>query len=587
MILQALVDYYDRSDELAPPGWERKRIPYLIEIDADGRFVQLTSLRSGPRPADVPAQLVPASEVRSGTRAYEKPNLLWDHGGFVLGYAKSSDDKDQRNARMQLEHFQARVLALGQRWPESAAIQAVVRFYETQQPQRVLADPRWAECAAIAGCNLSFRLATHADLVVHDASVRAEIDALASAADPEHLHGVCLVTGDIEEIERLHPPIAGVGPKPAPLAAINDLSLPALSSFHKRQGENFPVGHSAAFRYATALNHLLRPDSPQKLRVGSDMAVFWAQRQDPLEDDLAAILGNTDNPNAHAQQVALLYQSIRDGAFQGPRGEQRFFVLGLAPNAGRIAVRFWHASPLGQVAGRIAAWFNDLQMVRSQQDPPYPSLFRLLSAVAQQGKAENIPPRLGGDLMRSVLEGTPYPLSWLQAAVQRCRAEQQVTYLRAASIKACLKRLGSRTSVDNHPTREIQPMLDTANPSQAYRLGRLFAVLEKIQEEANPGLNATIRERYYGAASSTPVAVFTTLMRLKNHHLAKLVHPGRVRFFEQLLGDILGGVQDFPAHLNLPDQGRFAIGYYHQRQDLFTKKESAPTDTATAGAAAA
>ena len=119
-------------------------------------------------------------------------------------------------------------------------------------------------------------------------------------------------------------------------------------------------------------------------------------------------------------------------------------------------------------------------------------------------------------------------------------------------------------------------MLDPDNTHPAYRLGRLFAVLEKAQEEASPGLNATIRDRYYGAASSTPVAVFTTLLRLKNAHLKKLT-IGQSVSFEKLLTEILGPVTDFPAHLSLPDQGRFALGYYHQRQDFFSK----PTDSNT------
>lgn len=587
MILRELVSYYDRSDEVAPAGWERKRIPYLIELKEDGTFVQLTSLRSGPRAGDIPAQLVPSGEVRSGIKAFEKPNLLWDHIGFVLGHAKSGDAKDTHNAERQFEFFRSRVNALAARLPKSQGAKAVALFYERNEHLRVKQDSLWSECTTIAGCNVTFRLAGHTDLLVHEDAIRATV-----GTQPENgvsTKGQCLVTGDTAEIERLHPPIAGVGAKPAPLAAINDLSLPALASFGKHQGENFPVGKQAAFKYVTALNHLLRPDSPQKLRVGSDVAVFWAQQSDPIEAELAAVFGNSDDPDAHAVQVRTLFESIQRGSFDGGRGKNRFFVLGLAPNAGRIAVRFWHACPLKDLAPRIAAWFDDLSLHGSPSDPRYPSLFRLLTSVALQGKADNIPPRLGGDLVRCILEGTAYPISWLHAAVQRCHAEQQVTYLRAASIKACLRSL-DRSTTSRHPFfREIQTVLDITNPSTAYRLGRLFATLEKIQEEASPGLNTTIRERYYGAASSTPVAVFTTLMRLKNHHLAKLTNRGRATNFEQLLAEIIGGINDFPAHLPLPEQGRFAIGYYHQRQDFFTQREASATteDSEPAPAAAA
>jgi CRISPR-associated protein Csd1 len=195
-------------------------------------------------------------------------------------------------------------------------------------------------------------------------------------------------------------------------------------------------------------------------------------------------------------------------------------------------------------------------------------------------KADNIPPNLGGDILRAVLSGSPYPMSWLNAAVARCRAEQNVIYLRAAAIRACLNRsirASSRNKAATEFEKEFLPMLDPDDIRPAYRLGRLFATLEKIQEEASPGLNSTIRERYYGAASSTPVSVFTTLLRLKNHHLAKLTNRGRAVNFERLLGEIMGGLNDFPKHLRLPEQGQFALGYYHQRQDFFKKSESSPS----------
>jgi CRISPR-associated protein Csd1 len=199
-----------------------------------------------------------------------------------------------------------------------------------------------------------------------------------------------------------------------------------------------------------------------------------------------------------------------------------------------------------------------------------------------QGKADNIPPNLGGAVMRAILEGRPYPATLLSAAVQRCRAERHVNYLRAAIIKGSLER-ARRHQTLTHPPREkeILPMLDPDNPDPGYRLGRLFAALEKIQEEASPGLNATIRDRYYGAASGTPVAVFPTLLRLKNHHLGKL-KPGRAVNLERLIGEILNGLPDFPGNLSLPQQGRFALGYYHQRQAFFTKHDTAaPAESET------
>ncbi|MBP6531389.1 MAG: type I-C CRISPR-associated protein Cas8c/Csd1, partial [Burkholderiales bacterium] len=277
-----------------------------------------------------------------------------------------------------------------------------------------------------------------------------------------------------------------------------------------------------------------------------------------------------------------LYSAVQSGSLGTIESKpNRFHVLGLAPNAARVSIRFYHCLPLPALAERVVAHFEDLKMVRSKTDAEYPSVFRLLSAVAAQGKADNIPPNLGGAVIDAVFGGpnVPYPVLWLNAAVNRCRAEQSVNYLRAAAIKACLNRSIRRQQQASIPSpeKEFLTMLDLTNVNAAYRLGRLFSALEKIQEEASPGLNATIRDRYYGAASSTPVAVFTTLLRLKNSHLKKL-SAGRSVWFEKLLGEVLGAVNDFPKHLSLQDQGRFALGYYHQRQAFFTK----PDDTSTA-----
>ncbi len=593
MILQALVEYYDRSDDMAPPGWERKRIPYLIEIDAAGRFVQLTSMRTGPRATDVTPSLVPKAETRSGTKAYANPNLLWDHLGFVLGHARSDSASDVEQASRQFEHFRRRVDALSATLPDCAALRAVQRFYASGEHQRVRDDALWPQAAAIAGCNLTFRLVDNGELVVHDERIRAWVDAGGAAdeginpAEPAAV-GTCLVTGEHGTVERLHPAVAGVAAKPAPLAAINDGSVPAFASFGKHQGENFPVGRSAAFKYTTALNHLLRPGSRQRVRIGEASVVFWAWRADAeVEDGLAALLGLGDDPDAQVQQVKALFDAVHSGAFDGARGDNRFHVLGLAPNAARIAVRFWRSAPLAEIARCVREWFDDIALAGAPHDPPHPALRTLLRAVALQRKDDNVPPTLHGDVLRAVFDGSALPALWLNLAVQRCRAEREVSYLRAAVIKACLNRSIrlSRSTEEVHTT-----MLDPANTRPAYRLGRLFAVLEKIQEASAGGnLNKTIRDRYYGAASSTPASVVPLLLKLKNHHLGKLDERGQRMLYrafqdhrpDDYIGKVLEGVGDIPAHLSLPEQGRFALGYYHQRQAFFTKAAAEPLAPAT------
>lgn len=594
MILQALYDYYLRRQADVDParrlpafGLELKEISFILEVDESGQLHAITDTRqmSGKKKIGT-SYLVPKGVKKtSGIAA----NLLWDNAEYVLALpdakkmdlARSKGGSDEYLARLveMQQAFRDRISTLPERAQSDAGLRGVLAFLDANPAEQV---GRFEACAEISASNpvLTFRLIDDTALVCQRPGVAPHLVAAApdgeATEEGDGSNAMCLITGDTLPVERLHTAIKGVWGAQTSGANIVSFNLDAFNSYGKSQGANAPVSQAAAFAYTTALNALLVRDSDQRVQIGDSSTVFWAQKPDTLEHELAALLGGGDNPDAHTQQVKALFDSVRSGGFTGARGDNAFYVLGLAPNAARISVRFWHAAPLHVIAERIAAWFDDLSLVRGPNDPEFPSLFRLLTAVALQGKADNIPPSLGGDLIRSIFTGAPYATTWLNAAVQRCRAEQQVTYMRAAAIKAYLNR--SLTTSDSQP-REIQPMLDIESPSTAYRLGRLFATLEKIQEEASPGLNATIRERYYGAASSTPVAVFTTLMRLKNHHLAKIQSKGRAVNFEKLLAEIMSGISDFPVHMNLPDQGRFAIGYYHQRQDFFTKRESAEAES--------
>lgn len=594
MILQALYDYYlrrkadvDPARRLPAFGLELKEIGFILEVDDGGLLHAIIDTRqmSGKKKIGTSFLVPKGVKKTSGIAA----NLLWDNAEYVLALpdakkmdlARSKGGADEYMARLveMQQAFRDRISTLPELARGDAGLRGVLAFLDANPAEQVA---RFAAHAEIAASNpvLTFRLIDDTALVCQRPGVAPHL--VAAAPDGEATdegdgsNAICLITGDTLPVERLHTAIKGVWGAQTSGANIVSFNLDAFNSYGKSQGANAPVSQAAAFAYTTALNALLARESDQRVQIGDASTVFWAQKPDTLEHELAALLDGGDNPDAHTQQVKALFDSVHSGGFTGERGENAFYVLGLAPNAARISVRFWHAAPLHVIAERIAAWFDDLSLVRGPNDPEFPSLFRLLIAVALQGKADNIPPSLGGDLIRSIFTGAPYPTTWLNAAVQRCRAEQQVTYMRAAAIKAYLNRF--LTTSDSQP-REIQPMLDIESPSTAYRLGRLFATLEKIQEEASPGLNATIRERYYGAASSTPVAVFTTLMRLKNHHLAKIQSKGRAVNFEKLLAEIMSGISDFPVHMNLPDQGRFAIGYYHQRQDFFTKRESVEAES--------
>jgi CRISPR-associated protein Csd1 len=607
MILQALNDYYARA-QLAPPGWELKAIPFFIVLDHSGQVVSVMS-RADQENKRGSSILVPQSEIRSGKNAWAQPNLLWDHYGFVLGEPKRKpngeiDPSDSvEKATKQLGAFIARVEAMAVKYPESNGLAAVAEFYRQGEYKKVFSRPDAAEMVKIAGANMTFRLTDAVEPVIHESWLQHHVSqGLGSDEDEDASStvqtGVCLVTGKREEIARLHPKVYGVCSKPSPLAAANSKEAPAYASYGKEQGFIFPIGKPAAFSYATALNHLLRRDSTQRIQIGDASTVFWSERESEFESVIPDIFGDPpkDDPDRGTRAVQALFSAIQAGKFGGVDDNNRFHVLGLAPNAARISIRFYHCLPLAELGERIGQHFNDLEMVRGDYDPQYPSLKRLLQAVCLAtssqpfGDIDRLPPNLGGAIVDSVFAGAdvPYPSLWLNAAVGRCRAEQNVNYYRAAAIKACLNRQIRRSSVtptNQPPEKEFLPMLDLTNTNPAYRLGRLFAVLERIQEASagGPGkLNSTIRDRYYGAASSTPVAVFTTLLRLKNAHLKKLT-VGQAAWFEKLVGEILDSVTDFPKHLPLPDQGRFALGYYQQRQDFFAKKPDDSTPITTEG----
>ena len=589
MILQALNDYYRRKCDDPDPaqrlptfGLEQKEIPFVLEITTDGELVQLLDTRTFNEKKKKVAQTfrVPQGEKKaSGVIA----NLLWDTLEYVLGV--DTKGKPERVVQ-QHAHFVARIEALPQSARDDVGILAILKFFESFNLPQLETQSAWPQ-ALESNAVMTFRLHGDVDLVCQRPAVVNAV--LNVTMDADARLAMCLVTGEVSTIQRLHTAIKNVWGAQSAGANIVSFNARAFESYGKseRQGENAPVSQAAAFAYTTALNHLLRKDSDQRIQVGDASTVFWADRDSEFESVVVDIFGDPpkDDPDRGAHAVQALFNAIQSGKHGGMDTGNRFHVLGLAPNAARISIRFYHCLPLAELGERIGQHFKDLEMVRGLYDPQYPSLKRLLQAVClatsgqPHGDIDRVPPNLGGAIVDAVFAGpdVPYPSLWLNAAVGRCRAEQNVNYYRAAAIKACLNRRIRRSSVtptNQPPEKEFSPMLDPTNTNPAYRLGRLFAVLERIQEASagGPGkLNSTIRDRYYGAASSTPVAVFTTLLRLKNSHLKKLT-VGQAAWFEKLLGEILDAVTDFPKHLPLPDQGRFALGYYHQRQEFFTKK---------------
>ncbi len=581
MILQALVEYYNRKatdpdSALAPAGFEWKEIPFVLELTPDGLVVQIIDTREFQGKKLIARRfLVPQSVKKtSGVAA----NLLWETAEYVLGLDRKGSPE---RSKLQRDAFVQRIESLPIKAKNDAGLVALLRFLGNAESVSSIEHKFPERFTEFKETNpvVSFRLVGEPNLIAERPLIQASIGTsddreIAPTAAP----GFCLVNGRVDEIERLHTSIKGVWGAQSSGANIVSFNLDAFNSFGKVQGNNAPVGQDAAFAYTTALNHLLRRESRQRIQVADASTVFWSRDKCALEDELVALFGEAgkDNPDEGSQAVANLYAAIKNGVYVQGKSDNRFYVLGLAPNAARISIRFFHSGTVAEMATNIKQHFDDLDIERAAFDKPHLPLFRLLVSIASLGKADNIPPNLAGDFARAILTASPYPVTLLQAAIRRIRAEHEINYPRAALVKAILNRQ-RRFQLQTQSDKELTVSLDLSNANAGYRLGRLFAVLERAQERANPGLNATIRDRYYGAASSTPVAVFSNLMKLKNHHIAKLENKGEAVNLEKLIAEVMDGINDFPTHMPLTDQGRFAIGYYHQRQAFYTKSAATTT----------
>jgi len=582
MILQALNDYYHRKSsdseaELAPPGFQHQEIPFIIVLDDQGRFIGWEDYReSEGRNKRVRSFLVPQAVKKSVNIA---ANLLW--GG--LNYALGEDIKENpKRVAKSHQAFLEKIKDLLPLAEQDEGLMSVIAFLESSSKDQVRHHSLWPEILKTTS-NISFRLASDNCLICQRPAVQQAIKHQVS--QKEGLIGLCLVTGENTLIERLHPAIKGVPEAQTSGANVVSFNKDSFCSYGKEQGNNAPIGTEAVFAYTTALNHLLKKDSQQKLQVGDATTVFWTEKKHSKENLLVDLFGHPpkDDPDRNTRAVRSLYEAPKTGAPPLDEDPTRFFVLGLSPNAARLSVRFWQVATIGELARNIRQHFKDIEIVHAPYELKYLPLWQLLRCTALQEDSKNIVPNLAGEVMRSILLGTPYPRTLLSVVLARIQAEQakkdkkgrpapNVSYPRAAWIKAYLNRYIRRHKQNE---KEIAVCMDENNPNTAYRLGRLFAVLEKAQEDANPGINTTIRDRFYGAASTRPATIFPILLRLYNHHISKLRKENRwlALKHEKQLQNIANGFNDFPATLILEDQGKFGVGYYHQRQQFFNKCE--------------
>ena len=592
MILQSLDHYYYRllseTDGAGKPkvpdyGFSEEKIGWIIVLSREGDWIDLKPHLTTDKKPQPKLMNVPRAEKRTSGI---KPNFLWDKTAYTLGVNANPDKAAAKTQPFLLAEdtfsaFRERHLELLQK-EQDDGLRALYQFLVKWQPSR-FQDTSVADKINMLDSNIVFQL-DGARRYIHE-SERARVLWAALLQNDDAETGLCLISGETAPIARLHPAIKGILGGQSSGGAIVSFNKESFESLGKEQGANAPISEQAAFTYTTVLNYLLRRENRHCLTIGDASTVFWAEAPDDSSAeaeesfffDMMTVTDGEEN-----QKVFDILQQIAKGRplkeiAPNLHADTRFYILGLAPNASRISIRFWLNTTFGQLAQNLAAHWQDLAIEPCPWQTP-PSIWRLLIQTAPLGKTETISPVLAGEMTRAVINGTPYPMSLLSQLLARIRADGDANGLRIAMIKAILARKFRKGLI-----KEGVPMsLDKESKNPAYLLGRMFAVLERIQYQALGDINAGIADRYYGSASAVPFSVFPRLLVGARHHLSRLRKdkPGLAVNLDKDLGEIISALpQNYPRHFSIDEQGRFSIGYYQQKQSYFASKESVtPTE---------
>ena len=575
MILQALVQHYEDltvKGMIAPPGWSPVKVFYSLELDEEGRLLRTASIQQevqkgkktvlAPQTIDLPSPVKRTVGIAS--------NFLCDNSTYLLGLDEKPDVQRTRNCFADSRSLHEKLL----KNIDSVPARAVLRFFQTWDPEKAAEHPALQETLSdiTAGANLIFRL--NGAFVHNDPAIRHAWQTHYDA-EGDGPKAVCLVTGRESPVEAVHPAIKGVRGAQSSGAALVSFNAPAFCSYGKTQNLNAPTGKYASFAYTAALNHLLA-DREHTQILGDTTVVCWAQGGEPaFQDAFGAFAFGLQSSYTEKELQGMVKNLLNGLPVQFDETlldrDRPFYILGLAPNAARLSVRFFLRNSFGEFLKNVQNHYDRIEIVK----PAYDSfntlpLWKLLGeTVNQKSKDKSPSPNMAGAVLRSVLMDEPYPATLLQGALLRIRAEQEVTRGRAAIIKAYYLK-------NPHQNIDKEVLTVSLNPDSTnipYTLGRLFSVLEAVQSAAVPGINATIKDRYFNAASSTPGHIFPTLLNLTQKHLRKLEVGIRV-FYEKQITELMGILsEEFPPQLSLPQQGAFQLGYYHQTQKRYEKKE--------------
>lgn len=575
MILQALVSYYETlaaRGELPQPGWAPVKVSYVLNLDDQGDITTVVCIKEevtrGKKKTLVPQTIqLPAPVKRTvGVTA----NFLCDNSSYILGADKKGKPKRS------LECFQAcktlhETLLVS---VEEPAARALLSFFEHWQPEKLTEHPAFAHQDmedVLASANLIFR---YRGRYLHEipAIRQAWQDHYNNSQDGQQFP--CLVTGQMAPVAQLHPSIKGIYGAQSSGASLVSFNAPAFCSYDREQGLNAPTSQYAAFAYGAALNHLI---ATQNTRVGDVTLLFWAESgEDAYADALKQFSFEDEDDKYKEKDLKGLMDSLAEGAdveWDGTRIDPNmtFYILGISPNAARLSVRFFLRNSFGQFIRNVKAHYDRLEIVRPSFDPfDNIPVWRMLKETVNPNSREKKPAAdMAGDTLRAILTNMPYPATLLNGVTLRIRADREMNRTRAAILKAYyLKKRNPFV-----PEEVLTVSLNQDSNHEAYVLGRLFSVLEAIQSDANPGINATIRDKYFSSASATPGVVFPTLVNLAQKHLRKL-DEGKKIFYDKQLTELMSKLgETYPKRMNLPQQGSFQLGYYHQTQYRFTKKE--------------
>lgn len=554
MIFQSLISLYDRLGKAVPPyGFSVEDIGFVITIDKEGNLAgQPEDLRNkiNANAYEFRTSVVPYTNqvnVRANAAA-TTPNFMVDKADYVFGMSENSK-KDVHH-----DSFKKRIDEIcGESCDEG--VLAVRSFLSSWNPQYSTDLGYWKEMSGIHGKWVAFRLQGDSKFI-HE---RPEVTRLWSdfVKKGEFPRGVSFLDGKDHNLQTQYAQFKfGSG---ASLVSFNEV---AYESYGKKKGENAPISVEAEFKSSSALKFLLR-SKIQRIRIGDAVTVFWAERASPVETFFGQVMNPSIEDQAAAIPVQQFLEAVRLGSLPNNLEEDmnlKFYILGLSLNKARLALRFWHVCSVSELMNRFRDHFANLEMERSDSDIPFPGVWHLLKETARETK--DISPVLGGALTRAILTGAHYPQNLFHGVVGRIRADHRVNYLRASILKAVLQR--------NHK-KEIPMSLDTERREVSYLLGRLFAVLEKAQLDALGKINTTIKDRFFSAASATPASVFPRLLRLSQHHIEK-AEFGHTS--DRRISEIMEHINTFPAHMNLKEQGLFAIAYYQQKNALYRKNKT-------------